>query len=63
MHDLELYFWVRFSICIHCDEGIVVAYFGKWNYASAEELARLKKGETSDDGDKLSRCDAPRPPA
>jgi len=54
MHDLESFFWVLFWICIHCDgpgEGKVVAQFDKWNYADTEELARLKKGEISDEGD------------
>jgi hypothetical protein len=54
MHDLESFFWVLFWICIHCDgpgESIVVARFDKWNYANAEEPARLKKGEISDEGD------------
>jgi len=54
MHDLESFFWVLFWICIHCDgpvEGTVVAQFDKWNYAKTEELARLKKGEISDEGD------------
>jgi hypothetical protein len=58
MHDLESFFWVLFWICIHCDgpgpgagEGTVVAQFDKWNYADTEELARLKKGEISDEAD------------
>ena len=54
MHDLESFFWAPFWICIHCDgpgEGTVVAQFDKWNYANTEELARLKKGEISDEGD------------
>ncbi len=54
MHDLESFFWVLFWICIHCDgpgEGKVVAQFDKWNYADTEELAQLKKGQISDEGD------------
>ncbi|KAM7191172.1 hypothetical protein V8F33_009043 [Rhypophila sp. PSN 637] len=54
MHDLESFFWVLFWICIHCDgpgEGKVVAQFDKWNFADTEELARLKKGEISNEGD------------
>lgn len=54
MHDLESFFWVLFWICIHCDgpgEGIAVAQFDKWNYADTEELAQLKKGQISDEGD------------
>ncbi|KAB5513466.1 hypothetical protein GE09DRAFT_1013846 [Coniochaeta sp. 2T2.1] len=54
MHDLESFFWVLFWICIHCDgpgEGTVVAQFDKWNYADTEELAQLKKGQISDEGD------------
>jgi hypothetical protein len=54
MHDLESFFWVLFWICIRCDgagEGKVVAQFDRWNYADTEELARLKKGEISDEGD------------
>ncbi|KAK4103865.1 hypothetical protein N658DRAFT_564856 [Parathielavia hyrcaniae] len=52
MHDLESFFWVLFWICIHCDgpgEGKVVAQFDKWNYADAEELAKLKLGTVSDE--------------
>ncbi|KAK4038624.1 hypothetical protein C8A01DRAFT_47821 [Parachaetomium inaequale] len=54
MHDLDSFFWVLFWICIHCDgpgEGTVVAQFDKWTYADTEELAQLKKGEISDEGD------------
>jgi len=54
MHDLESFFWVLFWICIHCDgpgEGKVVAEFDKWNYADTEELAQLKKGQVSHEGD------------
>ncbi|RYO80050.1 hypothetical protein DL764_009944 [Monosporascus ibericus] len=54
MHDLESFFWVLFWICIHCsgpDENRVVPRFDKWNYVDTEELARLKKGEVSHEGD------------
>jgi hypothetical protein len=47
MHDLELFFWVLFWICIHYD-GLnrerVVPRFEKWNYLDTEELAGAKKG-------------------
>lgn len=54
MHDLESFFWVLFWICIHCngpDEGRVVPRFEKWNYVDTEELAELKKGQVSHEGD------------
>ncbi|KAH7114560.1 hypothetical protein B0J13DRAFT_656314 [Dactylonectria estremocensis] len=54
MHDLESFFWVLFWICIHCnepDEGRVVPRFEKWNYVGTEELAELKKGQVSHEGD------------
>ena len=54
MHDLESFFWVVFWICIHCNgpvEGRVKEQYEKWNYANPEELARLKKGEISDERD------------
>jgi hypothetical protein len=54
MHDLESFFWILFWICIHCDgpgEGTVVAQFDKWSYADTEELAQLKKGQISHEGD------------
>jgi len=52
IHDLELFFWVLFWICIHCNspgEGKVVAQFDKWNYADTGELAKLKLGTVSDE--------------
>lgn len=54
MHDLESFFWVLFWICVHYDgprRHRVVPEFDKWNYASTEELATLKKGEVSHEGD------------
>ncbi|KAH6881086.1 serine/threonine-protein kinase Sgk2 [Thelonectria olida] len=54
MHDLESFFWVLFWICIHCngpDEGRVIPRFEKWNYVDIEELAELKKGQVSHEGD------------
>jgi serine/threonine protein kinase len=54
MHDLESFFWVLFWICIHYDrrnEGRVVPRFEKWNYIDTEELAELKKGQVSHEGD------------
>ncbi|KXJ85594.1 hypothetical protein Micbo1qcDRAFT_237400 [Microdochium bolleyi] len=54
MHDLESFFWVLFWICIHCDgpdDTRVVPRFDKWNYVDTEELAELKKGRVSHEGD------------
>lgn len=55
MHDLESFFWVFFWICIHYSEPDkkpgVVPQFEKWNYIDMEELAELKKGIVSDEGD------------
>ncbi|KUI61988.1 hypothetical protein VP1G_11360 [Cytospora mali] len=56
MHDLELFFWVLFWICIHYDgpyKSGVVPRFEKWIYVDAEELASLKKGVISDEDDFL----------
>ncbi|RYC78653.1 hypothetical protein BFJ63_vAg18473 [Fusarium oxysporum f. sp. narcissi] len=54
MHDLESFFWVLFWICIHyngADEARVVPEFDKWNYVDTGELANLKKGQVSHEGD------------
>lgn len=54
MHDLESFFWVMFWICVHYngpDEGRAVPRFEKWNYVDTEELAELKKGQVSHEGD------------
>ncbi len=55
MHDLESFFWVFFWICIHYngpnEKSRVVSRFEKWNYADMEELAELKKGTVSHEGD------------
>ncbi|OBS20584.1 hypothetical protein FPOA_06941 [Fusarium poae] len=54
MHDLESFFWVLFWICIHyngADETRVVQEFDKWNYVDTGELANLKKGQVSHEGD------------
>ncbi|KAH7016047.1 uncharacterized protein B0I36DRAFT_368666 [Microdochium trichocladiopsis] len=54
MHDLESFFWVLFWICIHYkgpDEGRAVPRFEKWNYVDTDELAELKKGQVSHEGD------------
>ncbi|CAM1503445.1 Fc.00g082210.m01.CDS01 [Cosmosporella sp. VM-42] len=54
MHDLESFFWVLFWICIHyngADEARVVLEFDKWNYVDTGELANLKKGQVSHEGD------------
>ncbi|KAL7755607.1 hypothetical protein ACKLNR_014134 [Fusarium oxysporum f. sp. zingiberi] len=54
MHDLESFFWVLFWICIHyngADEARVVLEFDKWNYVDMGELANLKKGQVSHEGD------------
>ena len=53
MHDLESFFWVLFWIRIHCNspnEEKAVPRFDKWNYADAEEPAKLKLGTVSDEG-------------
>src|SRR5256885_454244 len=55
MHDLELFFWVLFWICIYysgSNEGSrVVPKFEKWNYIDTEELAEIKKGTVVNEGD------------
>ncbi|ROT39714.1 hypothetical protein SODALDRAFT_136435, partial [Sodiomyces alkalinus F11] len=54
MHDLESFFWVLFWICIHYKgpgEDTVVPRFEKWNYVDTKELAELKKGQVSHEGD------------
>ncbi|KAE8151976.1 hypothetical protein BDV25DRAFT_80775 [Aspergillus avenaceus] len=55
MHDMESLFWVLFWICIHYDgpdkDGRVVPEFDKWNFATMKELAQLKKGTITDEGD------------
>ncbi|KAK2667219.1 Argonaute linker 2 domain, partial [Fusarium oxysporum f. sp. vasinfectum] len=54
MHDLESFFWVLFWICIHyngADEARIVLEFDKWNYVDMGELANLKKGQVSHEGD------------
>ncbi|KAM3510064.1 hypothetical protein MY11210_006070 [Beauveria gryllotalpidicola] len=54
MHDLESFFWVLFWICIHYNEageGRVVERFEKWNYVDMEDLAGLKLGIVSIEGD------------
>ena len=54
MHDLESFFWVLFWICVHYDgpsKGRVVPNYDRWNYVDTDELAKLKKGEVSDEGD------------
>ena len=55
MHDLELFFWVLFWICIHYDNRDrkgqvkcrVVPQYEDWNYLSTERLAREKAGQIS----------------
>lgn len=54
MHDLESLFSVLFWICIHYKgpgESRIVERFEKWNYVDTEELAELKKGQVSHEGD------------
>ncbi|XXH05277.1 hypothetical protein Hte_011702 [Hypoxylon texense] len=54
MHDLESFFWVLFWICIHYSEpgkDIGETEFNNWNYESDGNLAGLKKGMVSDEGD------------
>ncbi|KAK7229627.1 hypothetical protein V2G26_001797 [Clonostachys chloroleuca] len=61
MHDLESFFWVLFWICIHYDgpsKGRVVRDYDRWNSVGTEELAKLKKGEVSDEGDFLKIAEA-----
>ena len=51
MHDLELFFWVLFWICIHCGgpgKSRVVPEFDKWNYLNTGKLARNKLGLVAD---------------
>ncbi|KAI9766361.1 MAG: hypothetical protein M1840_006625 [Geoglossum simile] len=55
MHDLELFFWVLFWICIHFTgpnrEGRVVPEFEAWNYEPTTRLAKLKSGTVVHEGD------------
>jgi hypothetical protein len=54
MHDLESFFWVLFWLRIYFsgpDKGRVIPRFDKWNYVDTEELAELKKGRVSHEGD------------
>lgn len=61
MHDLESFFWVLFWVlfwvCIHYNgphkASRIVPGFEKWNYMDTKELAGIKKGEVSDEGDFL----------
>ncbi|KJK78325.1 hypothetical protein H634G_06498 [Metarhizium anisopliae BRIP 53293] len=60
MHDLESFFWVLFWICIHYNgpgEDIGTTEFEKWNYVDMRELAKLKKGEVSDERDFLNTAE------
>ncbi|QLI74381.1 uncharacterized protein G6M90_00g113480 [Metarhizium brunneum] len=60
MHDLESFFWVLFWICIHYNgpgEDIGATEFEKWNYVDMRELAKLKKGEVSDERDFLKTAE------
>ena len=60
MHDLESFFWVLFWICIHYNgpgEDIGATEFEKWNYVDMRELAKLKKGEVSDERDFLNTAE------
>jgi hypothetical protein len=54
-HDLESFFWVLFWICVHYNgpgqKSIVVPRFDKWNFVDMQELAELKKGTVSHEGD------------
>ncbi|KAE8355970.1 hypothetical protein BDV28DRAFT_11660 [Aspergillus coremiiformis] len=54
MHDLESFFWVIFWVCIHYNASAastVVRRFEKWNYVDMDELAELKKGAVTHEGD------------
>lgn len=60
MHDLESFFWVLFWICIHYDgpgRGTKASRFDKWNYVDPEELAEIKKGLVSHEGDFIKRTE------
>lgn len=60
MHDLESFFWVIFWICIHYDGpnvSRVVRRFEKWNYVDMEELAEMKKGTVTHEGDFVRMVD------
>lgn len=51
---LGVFFWILFWICIHYrgNEGSrVVSEFDKWNYATVDDLANLKKGTIDDESD------------
>lgn len=62
MHDIESFFSVLFWICIRYNgpdqKSRVVPNFDKWNFADTEELAKLKKGEISDEGDFIKTAGA-----
>ncbi|KAJ5106866.1 hypothetical protein N7456_003541 [Penicillium angulare] len=52
MHDLELFFWVIFWICIYYkgpNKERTIPRFDKWNFVDTEELADSKKGAISDE--------------
>ncbi|CAH0019280.1 unnamed protein product [Clonostachys rhizophaga] len=56
MHDLESFFWVLLWICTHYDgphRGRVLHEDDEWNPTSPSQLAALKKGHISHEGDFL----------
>lgn len=60
MHDLESFFWVLFWVCIHYngpDESRVVREFDEWNSVGTGELAKLKKGQVSHEGDFITAAE------
>lgn len=61
MHDLKLFFWVLFWICVHYSEPNkkprVVLRFEEWNEVDMEILADLEKRIVSDEGDFKEKMD------
>ncbi|KAK1624108.1 hypothetical protein BDP81DRAFT_464692 [Colletotrichum phormii] len=59
MHDLELFFWVLFWICIHYDangKDVGPTGFDRWNYESDNTLAELKMGMVADEQYFQQKC-------
>ncbi|PSN58875.1 hypothetical protein BS50DRAFT_663036 [Corynespora cassiicola Philippines] len=57
MHNLESFFWVLFWVCIHCTGPHGhrrVSRIESWNFASTEDLAKIKKGSV-DEEDRFSK--------
>jgi serine/threonine protein kinase len=57
MHDLELFFWVLFWICVHWNgpcRSRSKSKYDSWNYKATGELAEIKKGKV-DEEDKFTK--------